>query len=70
MSDRFLGILGHQELELHLGSFMIEEGLPGSISFLANPLYTQYLYGTKASVVIITVFTSPTPLRAGMVEAG
>jgi UDP-3-O-[3-hydroxymyristoyl] glucosamine N-acyltransferase len=31
----------------------IEEGVPGSISFLANPLYTQYLYSTQASIVII-----------------
>jgi UDP-3-O-[3-hydroxymyristoyl] glucosamine N-acyltransferase len=40
----------------------IEEGVPGSISFLANPLYTQYLYDTKASVVIINndfVLTGP-----------
>ncbi len=40
----------------------IEEGVEGSISFLANPLYTQYLYGTKASVVIINkdfVLTAP-----------
>ncbi len=31
----------------------IEEGEAGSISFLANPLYTPYLYTTKASLVII-----------------
>ena len=31
----------------------IEEGEPGSISFLANPLYTPYLYKTNASIVII-----------------
>jgi len=31
----------------------IEEGVPGSVSFLANPLYTKYVYDTKASVVII-----------------
>ncbi len=31
----------------------IEEGVPGSISFLANPKYIQYLYTTKASLVII-----------------
>lgn len=31
----------------------IEEGVPGSISFLANPLYTQHIYNTAASVVII-----------------
>ena len=40
----------------------IEEGVPGSISFLANPIYTQYLYTTKASLVIIAkdyVLTGP-----------
>ena len=31
----------------------IEEGLPASISFLANEKYTSYLYTTNASVVII-----------------
>ncbi len=31
----------------------IEEGGAGSLSFLANPAYTQYVYDTTASVVII-----------------
>lgn len=31
----------------------IEEGKPGSITFLANPLYTNYIYDTSASVVIV-----------------
>lgn len=31
----------------------IEEGKPGTLSFLANPAYTSYLYETKASIVII-----------------
>lgn len=31
----------------------IEEGIPESLSFLANPKYTQYIYTTKASVVIV-----------------
>ncbi|MCB0795291.1 MAG: UDP-3-O-(3-hydroxymyristoyl)glucosamine N-acyltransferase [Flavobacteriales bacterium] len=31
----------------------IEEGGPGTLSFLANPAYTQYVYATTASVVII-----------------
>lgn len=31
----------------------IEEGVPGSISFLSNAIYTQYLYTTRASIVII-----------------
>ncbi len=31
----------------------IEEGKPGSLSFLANPKYTKYIYETEASVVIV-----------------
>ena len=31
----------------------IEEGIEGSISFLANPKYAEYLYTTKASIVLI-----------------
>jgi len=31
----------------------IEQGEPGSISFLGNPKYTQYIYTTQASVVIV-----------------
>lgn len=40
----------------------IEEGVPGSISFLANPVYTHYLYTTRASLVILSkdyVLTGP-----------
>ena len=31
----------------------IEEGKPGSISFLANPKYTHFIYKTEASIVIV-----------------
>jgi UDP-3-O-[3-hydroxymyristoyl] glucosamine N-acyltransferase len=31
----------------------IEEGKPGTLSFLANPLYTPYVYETDASVIIL-----------------
>jgi len=31
----------------------IEEGTPGSLSFLANPKYTPYIYNTDASIVIV-----------------
>jgi UDP-3-O-[3-hydroxymyristoyl] glucosamine N-acyltransferase len=31
----------------------IEEGIPGAISFLANPKYAHYLYTTKSSVVLV-----------------
>lgn len=32
----------------------IEEGTAGAISFLANPKYEQYIYTTKASIVIVS----------------
>ncbi len=31
----------------------IEDGKPGTLSFLANPLYTPFIYETDASVVIV-----------------
>jgi len=31
----------------------IEEGKVGSLSFLSNPAYTQYIYTTEASIVIV-----------------
>lgn len=52
----------------------IEEGIPGSVSFLANPLYTQYIYSTQASLVIVNadlVLTAPvscTLLRVASAE--
>jgi UDP-3-O-[3-hydroxymyristoyl] glucosamine N-acyltransferase len=32
----------------------IEEGKPGSISFLSNPKYESYLYDTNATAVIVS----------------
>ncbi|NDV81192.1 UDP-3-O-(3-hydroxymyristoyl)glucosamine N-acyltransferase [Bacteroides sp. 51] len=31
----------------------IEEGIPGAISFLANPKYTPYIYTTQSSIVLV-----------------
>ena len=31
----------------------IEEGTPGAVSFLANPLYTNFIYSTGASAVLV-----------------
>lgn len=33
----------------------IEEATPGSIAFLANPKYTEFIYKTKASAVIVNL---------------
>lgn len=45
-------IEGNKEAEVNTLS-KIEEGKPGSLSFLANPKYTPYIYDTKASIVIV-----------------
>lgn len=37
----------------------IEEGEPGSLSFLANPKYTQYIYSTRASIIIVSKDFTP-----------
>lgn len=37
----------------------IEEGEPGSLSFLANPQYTPYIYDTQASIVIVSKSFQP-----------
>ena len=31
----------------------IEDGLPGTLSFLANPKYEKYIYDTQSSIVIV-----------------
>jgi len=37
----------------------IEEGKPGTLSFLANPAYEKYLYSTNASIVIVNEHFKP-----------
>lgn len=47
----------------------IEEGGPGSLSFLANPAYTQHVYDTTASVVIIgDSFELSAPVKTTLVR--
>ena len=47
----------------------IEEGEPGSISFLVNPKYIPYLYKTKASLVIINEdFELTAPVSASLLR--
>lgn len=45
-------IVGDEKASVHTFA-KIEEGIPGSISFLANPKYTHYIYETKASIVLV-----------------
>lgn len=45
-------IVGNPEIEVSTLS-KIEDGQKGSLTFLANPKYTPYLYTTQASVVVV-----------------
>lgn len=47
----------------------IEEGFPGSITFLANPKYESFLYETEASAVIISKnFVPKAPVKAALIR--
>ncbi len=50
----FLGgtVEGNSEVEV-TGVSKIEEGVSGTLSFLANPKYENYLYTTKSSIVLV-----------------
>ena len=45
-------IIGNPDVEVHTLS-KIEEAAEGSLTFLANPKYTPYIYTTQASIAII-----------------
>tara|TARA_R110000868_G_scaffold331620_3_gene592622 strand:- start:192 stop:1220 length:1029 start_codon:yes stop_codon:yes gene_type:complete len=45
-------VVGNSEIEVSKLS-KIEEGEEGSLTFLANPKYTSYIYNTKASITIV-----------------
>ncbi len=61
-------IEGNPEAEVSKLS-KIEEGQPGTISFLSNPLYTHYIYTTEASIVIVNKsFVPDHPVSATMIR--
>ncbi len=45
-------VVGNPEIAVHKLS-KIEEGMAGSLTFLANPKYTPFVYSTKASIIIV-----------------
>ncbi|MGB3151871.1 MAG: LpxD N-terminal domain-containing protein, partial [Maribacter sp.] len=45
-------VQGNPEIAVHKLA-KIEEGETGSLTFLANPKYTSYIYKTKASITIV-----------------
>jgi UDP-3-O-[3-hydroxymyristoyl] glucosamine N-acyltransferase len=59
---------GNPEVKVHNLS-KIEEGSPGTLSFLANPQYTPYIYDTKASIVIVAEdFKAEKPITATLIR--
>lgn len=47
----------------------IEEGKPGTLTFLANPKYEHYIYNTEASIVLVNNdFIPAEPLKATLVK--
>ncbi len=51
-------VVGDESVKVHTLA-KIEEATAGSLSFLANPKYTDYIYGTGASIVIVGDTFSP-----------
>ncbi len=51
---RFLNgeIIGNEEIKVSNVS-KIEEGIPGTLAFLSNMKYENYIYSTKASIVLV-----------------
>ena len=45
-------VVGNENAEVFTFA-KIEEGTPGALSFLSNPKYTDYIYSTKSSVVLV-----------------
>jgi UDP-3-O-[3-hydroxymyristoyl] glucosamine N-acyltransferase len=59
---------GDPEIKIHQLS-KIEEGQPGTLSFLANPKYTQFIYTTLASVVVVSKdFVAQQPVKATLIR--
>lgn len=47
----------------------IEEGLPGSVSFLANPQYTPHIYSSDASIIIVEAgFEPEKPVKPTLIK--
>ncbi len=66
----FLGgtVDGDENASVHTFA-KIEEGVPGALSFLSNVKYTQYLYSTKSSIILVNKdFKPEQPVNATLVR--
>src|SRR5678816_338981 len=61
-------LVGNGDEKIH-GPSQIDAGIPGTVSFLANPKYEEYAYTTKASVLIVSRDFQPrSPLHASLIK--
>lgn len=61
-------IVGNQDITVSSFS-KIEEGTPGTLTFLANPKYTSYIYKTKADIVLVNKdFVQEKPIEATLIK--
>lgn len=61
-------IVGNHDVKVSNFS-KIEEGLPGTITFLANPKYTHYIYDTNADIVLVNNdFVPEKPVKATLIK--
>ena len=69
ISSFFAGeIIGDKNITVSTIS-KIEEGTAGSLSFLSNDKYEQYIYGTDASIVIVNnSFVPSAPIKATLIK--
>ena len=61
-------IEGNPEVKVNNFS-KIEEGKPGTLTFLANPKYEHFIYHTEASIVLVNNDFTPTePIKATLIK--
>jgi len=61
-------VVGNPEAEV-LKLAKIEEGTPGSLTFLSNPKYENYIYSTQASITIVnSTFEPESPITTTLIK--
>lgn len=61
-------LIGDGELKIY-GPSQIDKGIPGTVTFLANPKYEEYAYTTEASLLIVSRDFEPRlPVKAALLR--
>src|SRR6187402_2776664 len=61
-------LVGDGEIQIN-GPSQIDKGIPGTVSFLANPKYEDFAYTTDASVLIVPRdFAPKSPMKPSLIK--